>query len=136
MVLRVQTNALWRDIDKIPGPISITAANSPYQAEVAEVVYADCTAGPITILAPAIDLTEAGRAPVAKTFTVKKMDGTINEIAITATKIESRGVIGTSAALSGKFESVTFSVDEGGRHMPSGSFHIEALDWYFKAAHG
>jgi hypothetical protein len=29
---------------------------------------------------------------------------------------------------------VTFSVDEGGRHMPSGSFHTEALDWYFEAA--
>ena len=26
---------------------------------------------------------------------------------------------------------VTFSVDEGGRHMPSGSFQREALDWYF-----
>jgi predicted esterase len=26
---------------------------------------------------------------------------------------------------------VTFSVDEGGRHMPSGSFQDEALDWYF-----
>ncbi len=26
---------------------------------------------------------------------------------------------------------VTFSVDEGGRHMPSGSFLDEALDWYF-----
>ena len=24
-----------------------------------------------------------------------------------------------------------FSVDEGGRHWPSGSFHREALDWYF-----
>jgi phospholipase/carboxylesterase len=29
---------------------------------------------------------------------------------------------------------VTFSVDEGGRHMPSGSFHQEALDWYFEGA--
>ena len=29
---------------------------------------------------------------------------------------------------------VTFSVDEGGRHMPSGSFHTEALDWYFAGA--
>ncbi len=29
---------------------------------------------------------------------------------------------------------VTFSVDEGGRHMPSGSFQSEALDWYFEAA--
>jgi hypothetical protein len=27
---------------------------------------------------------------------------------------------------------VTFSVDEGGRHMPSGSFQREALDWYFE----
>jgi phospholipase/carboxylesterase len=27
---------------------------------------------------------------------------------------------------------VTFSVDEGGRHWPSGSFHTEALDWYFE----
>jgi predicted esterase len=26
---------------------------------------------------------------------------------------------------------VTFSVDEGGKHMPSGSFQDEALDWYF-----
>ncbi len=26
---------------------------------------------------------------------------------------------------------VTFSVDEGGRHMPSGHFLDEALDWYF-----
>ena len=26
---------------------------------------------------------------------------------------------------------LTFSVDEGGRHLPSGSFHLEALDWYF-----
>jgi len=26
---------------------------------------------------------------------------------------------------------VTFSVDEGGRHMPSGSFQGEALDWFF-----
>jgi predicted esterase len=29
---------------------------------------------------------------------------------------------------------VTFSVDEGGRHLPSGSFHSEALDWYFETA--
>jgi phospholipase/carboxylesterase len=29
---------------------------------------------------------------------------------------------------------VTFSVDEGGRHMPSGTFHTEALDWYFEGA--
>lgn len=29
---------------------------------------------------------------------------------------------------------VTFSVDEGGRHMPSGSFHTEVLDWYFANA--
>jgi len=29
---------------------------------------------------------------------------------------------------------VTFSVDEGGRHWPSGSFHREALDWYFADA--
>ncbi len=29
---------------------------------------------------------------------------------------------------------VTFSVDEGGRHWPSGSFHTEALDWYFAGA--
>lgn len=29
---------------------------------------------------------------------------------------------------------VTFSVDEGGRHMPSGTFHSEALDWYFAGA--
>ncbi len=29
---------------------------------------------------------------------------------------------------------VTFSVDEGGRHWPSGSFHQEALDWYFAGA--
>jgi predicted esterase len=28
---------------------------------------------------------------------------------------------------------VTFSVDEGGRHWPSGSFQREALDWYFGA---
>lgn len=27
--------------------------------------------------------------------------------------------------------SVEFSVDEGGRHWPSGSFQGEALDWYF-----
>jgi len=26
---------------------------------------------------------------------------------------------------------VTFSIDEGGRHWPSGSFQTEALDWYF-----
>ena len=26
---------------------------------------------------------------------------------------------------------LTFSVDEGGRHWPSGSFQSEALDWYF-----
>ena len=29
---------------------------------------------------------------------------------------------------------VTFSVDEGGRHWPSGTFQREALDWYFEAA--
>lgn len=29
---------------------------------------------------------------------------------------------------------VTFSVDEGGRHWPSGTFHSEALDWYFESA--
>ncbi len=29
---------------------------------------------------------------------------------------------------------VTFSIDEGGRHWPSGSFHREALDWYFAGA--
>lgn len=29
---------------------------------------------------------------------------------------------------------VTFSVDEGGRHWPSGSFQTEALDWYFEGA--
>jgi phospholipase/carboxylesterase len=29
---------------------------------------------------------------------------------------------------------VTFSVDEGGRHWPSGTFHTEALDWYFESA--
>ena len=29
---------------------------------------------------------------------------------------------------------VTFSVDEGGRHWPSGTFHLEALDWYFEGA--
>ena len=29
---------------------------------------------------------------------------------------------------------VTFSVDEGGRHWPSGSFQSEALDWYFEGA--
>jgi len=29
---------------------------------------------------------------------------------------------------------VTFSVDEGGRHWPSGTFHTEALDWYFAGA--
>lgn len=29
---------------------------------------------------------------------------------------------------------VTFSVDEGGRHMPSGSFQTEVLDWYFDGA--
>ena len=29
---------------------------------------------------------------------------------------------------------VTFSVDEGGRHWPSGSFQAEALDWYFERA--
>jgi phospholipase/carboxylesterase len=29
---------------------------------------------------------------------------------------------------------VTFSVDEGGRHLPSGTFHTEALDWYFAGA--
>jgi predicted esterase len=29
---------------------------------------------------------------------------------------------------------VTFSVDEGGRHWPSGDFHREALDWYFADA--
>jgi predicted esterase len=29
---------------------------------------------------------------------------------------------------------VTFSVDEGGRHWPSGSFQREALDWYFGTA--
>lgn len=28
---------------------------------------------------------------------------------------------------------LTFSVDEGGRHWPSGTFHTEALDWYFSA---
>jgi len=26
---------------------------------------------------------------------------------------------------------LTFSIDEGGRHMPSGDFQREALDWYF-----
>lgn len=31
---------------------------------------------------------------------------------------------------------VTFSVDEGGRHMPSGSFQTEALDWFFEAFPG
>lgn len=29
---------------------------------------------------------------------------------------------------------VTFSVDEGGRHMPSGTFATEALDWYAEGA--
>ena len=29
---------------------------------------------------------------------------------------------------------VTFSVDEGGRHWPSGTFYTEALDWYFETA--
>jgi hypothetical protein len=29
---------------------------------------------------------------------------------------------------------VTFSVDEGGRHWPSSTFHSEALDWYFANA--
>lgn len=29
---------------------------------------------------------------------------------------------------------VTFSVDEGGRHWPSGSFQSEALDWYFEGS--
>ena len=29
---------------------------------------------------------------------------------------------------------VTFSIDEGGRHWPSGSFQREALDWYFRGA--
>ncbi len=29
---------------------------------------------------------------------------------------------------------VTFSVDEGGRHWPSGTFQAEALDWYFEGA--
>ena len=29
---------------------------------------------------------------------------------------------------------VEFSVDEGGRHWPSGSFQREALDWYFAGA--
>jgi len=29
---------------------------------------------------------------------------------------------------------VEFSVDEGGRHWPSGSFQREALDWYFETA--
>ena len=29
---------------------------------------------------------------------------------------------------------VTFSIDEGGRHWPSGSFQTEALDWYFEGA--
>lgn len=29
---------------------------------------------------------------------------------------------------------VTFSTDEGGRHWPSGTFHTEALDWYFEGA--
>ena len=29
---------------------------------------------------------------------------------------------------------VTFSVDEGGRHWPSGSFQTEALDWYYEGA--
>lgn len=28
---------------------------------------------------------------------------------------------------------LTFSVDEGGRHWPSGDFHREALDWYFES---
>ncbi len=27
--------------------------------------------------------------------------------------------------------SVTFRVDEGGRHWPSGDFQPEALDWFF-----
>jgi phospholipase/carboxylesterase len=31
---------------------------------------------------------------------------------------------------------VEFSVDEGGRHMPSGHFQNEALDWYFDRAPG
>jgi len=31
---------------------------------------------------------------------------------------------------------VEFSVDEGGRHWPSGSFQGEALDWYFASAPG
>ena len=32
---------------------------------------------------------------------------------------------------SGGTPAVEFSVDEGGRHWPSGSFQPEALDWYF-----
>lgn len=31
---------------------------------------------------------------------------------------------------------VEFSVDEGGRHWPSGSFQREALDWYFDSEAG
>jgi len=31
---------------------------------------------------------------------------------------------------------VEFSVDEGGRHWPSGRFQPEALDWYFGATGG
>ena len=31
---------------------------------------------------------------------------------------------------------VEFSVDEGGRHWPSGSFQREALDWYFDSRDG
>jgi hypothetical protein len=29
---------------------------------------------------------------------------------------------------------LTFRVDEGGRHWPSGSFQREALDWFFAPA--
>ena len=28
---------------------------------------------------------------------------------------------------------VEFSVDEGGRHWPSGDFQSQALDWYFQS---
>ena len=31
---------------------------------------------------------------------------------------------------------VQFSVDEGGRHWPSGAFQGEALDWYFETSDG
>ncbi len=41
-------------------------------------------------------------------------------------------ILSNPAAEEPAIRELTFSVDEGGRHMPSGSFICEALDWYLE----